>query len=1268
MFQPGIDGATNVRGGFKLIDKRTVGFQIDEGLDPSRQLIIDPGMEFSSFIGGENDVDEIIRTFMDGEDILYVVGTTNSDEFPTTSGAFSEIHGGGSDMFAMKFNLSRKSLLFSSFIGGSEWDRVSHSFLLDDGNIFIAGRVFSDDFPTTTDAVDRTYYDGEAVLLKLKGDGSDISYSTYFGGDGDETITAVSLDHNGLLTFCGYTDSTDLPTTQGAYCRTYSSNADVFVARLDGSWENVDLCTYIGGFERDIAQTMILDEDGDIFITGNTNSSDFPTTVGAFCRTVPALTDFDVFALKLDSSGSSLFYSTYIGGSDDDLINTGNLMNMETVFLLDDGSLIIGGLTESVDFPVTAGAFCQTYNGTTEDDIFVLRLNPAGSALIGSTYLGGDGTERLTALVATDDGRVYLAGETISRNFPTTPDAINVRWIGDFINYDLFFVILDDTLSTMEYGTYLGGAGPDYLNDLMTSYDNTIVAFVGRTLSRDFPTTPGCFDPINRGELDGFLLIINVSSNDYEYSTLFGGSSNDAAIITIQTSEGHYILIGGASSMDFPMSPNHYDNTYNGGQYDAFIVEIDPRPLEPTVPTGLIAESGIGYVNLTWNVFGFARFLSHNIYWGTSPDTMQLIGISTPDAITFFHDDPVNGTLNYYCISMVVGTQEGPLSDIVSIRPIGIPTIPLGFELETGNGTVQLNWSEPHSPGGIPIQYRVYKGQLRDQMVPIATVGETQYVDTDVEVGEFYYYAILAFNKHGDSPITAALRIKALNTPSQPREFKVISEDGQVRMSWNLPQRDGGTMILGFHVWRMTGSGPMELIATLGPNHLSFTDTNVTNGQSYVYKVTAFSEVGDGKDTLTLDAIPFGLPGEVLEIVATGDDGQVTLEWDPPESDGGSQILRYHIHWGTDMGNLDQTYTIGNKLSFTHTGLANGVTYYYQIEAENAAGLGPVSIVVSATPMGLPGTVKDLVVKVVPVGVRLTWSLPSNTGGATSLTYKVLRGTTDDPRDEIAALTDSFVHNDTDVTLGTTYYYRILVVSSVGEGPMIDPISVTVAGAPGEVTPVTVDAGDAKVELSWTAPDDGGSPITNYIILRGIFETGLAEIGRVGADIHNYTDDSVENGMTYLYKVYAINAVGAGTHSDSVSATPRGPPGPPGVLEAKAKGRTIKLSWTAPPAGNTATVTGYKVYRGPSEAEMELLEELGDVLTYTDKDVKEGRAFYYKVVATSDSGDSEMSRLAKAKVRSEDSPGFGVAMTGLALLAGLAVPVVHSRMGSKGQR
>lgn len=1253
MFQPMAGATAPIRGGYRLVDERTCGFRIDDRTDPHRPLVIDPGIEFGSYVGGSGDNDLIVKALTDDENGLYIIGETESTDLFTTAGSFCQTFAGGiRDMFVMKFDLTSSDLVFSTYIGGSDREDLQGSTMMDDGSILIWGDTYSDDFPTTENALNRTYSNMDIVILKLESDGSDLSYSSYFGGNGLDMIHGVQIDGNGRLLLFGETRSSDLPATAGTLDQTFNGFVDTFVARLDATWGQVQMLTYIGGSNRDYPGVMVLDHEGNMYIVGYTQSIDLPTTTGAFMEDPASSSgaEYDVFALKLDPTGSSLDYCTYLGGSGLDTIKPGAYHQLDPVRLMMDGSLLIAGETESSNFPVNDDAFCQTAPSPDHENLFISRLDPTGSNLTGSTFLGGDLTDRRPVLHDTGDGRIAVVVDTLSQNIPTTNDALKTHYSG--VQSELFLAILDDGLTTMEYGTYLGGVDGEVHNDVMSIDD--LITIVGSTLSNDYPVTPGCFDDTNRGQQDLFITTFNTTSLRLEYSTLIGGAQADVMNSLHMTEDGSFIIFGQTQSTDLPLSYNYYDDTFAGGNFDAFVLKVDTRKADLVAPNDLRAEAGLGTVTLTWKTPWSLRTIGFNVYWGLTTDEMEIIGWTPNGSLSYTHTSPSNGTVNYYRVSMKWMDEEGPLSDIATARPVGIPTVPLGLVATTGDGSVHLDWTQPNGTGGGEyLKYKVLRGDTRDTMFHLDNTDVVGYNDTTVEEGRFYYYAVQAFNEMGSSPATPAVRIRCLDTPSQPAGFKVTPGNARVDLSWNLPVRDGGTMLVGFHVWRMERGGEMEVIATLDPSHLSFRDTNVTNGRTYTYMVSAFTDVGEGTPTAAVDTVPLTVPSDVTGFTATPGDGAITLDWNPPETDGGSKITGYSLYWGTESVDLDQTHLLGNVTTFTHSGITNGLTHYYQIAPENEAGLGPVSGVVHAKPMGPPGPVRDISVEVVMAGVRLTWAVPSDSGGVDSLTYQVLRGTDDDPKDVVAELTDAFEHLDDTVVAGTTYYYRVVAVNPTGEGPSGTAIQVTAATPPGTVSNLVISTGNGRVDLEWSAPQDGGSTITEYVVLRGIFENSLTELARVNA--LNITDMDVENGKTYYYRVFAVNTVGGGQHSDVVSARPLGPPGAPGVLTAKAKGNSISLTWAAPSAGNTAEVTGYKVYRGPSEHELELLVELGTVTSYEDKDVKKGTAYHYKVVATSESGDSDMSRLAKGKVEKEEEPGFEAVLVIMALLSIVAL-------------
>jgi fibronectin type 3 domain-containing protein len=1149
-------------------------------------------------------------------------------------------------------------LLYSTYFGGAEADYGTAIAVDDGGNFYFGGGTNSTDFLTTTGAYEEDWSFGSgsihSVFISKFDSTGTLLFSTYFGGSRLDGLTDMKVGPDGNLYVLGNSQSLDLPTSVDSINASPMIGGNMFLIKLKADGSDLMYCTYLGGSNMDYSGALHVDDEGTVFMTGWTYSNDLPVTPGAYCSTISeVLSNEGCFYLRISNTLDRITACTYIDGS-----------MMEELYALDldgSGNVVMVGKTSSSDFPITTGA----WSGGVSDAV-VTKMAPDGTRVIASTFLGGSDEDVINDVVIHANGSIFLTGVTGSIDFPTTPNAIKDVKEG----YESFLTVFNETLTKMEYSTYIGGADLDLIFNIEMNSQRNEVYLYGRTWSIDLPTTPGCFDPKYSITDDNIIIGIRMDTFRVSYLTYYGGDWNerpDGGSMAIDW-KGVLYCTGWTSSQDLSVTSGAVQNelagVYDSYVQDAYVYKLDPTAVSPPsiAPKNLIATGENGGILLSWDpvqsVVEGGRILDYTIYRGTKPD--ELVEYSNISwGVSGFIDDDVNTYKRYfYKVSASSSAGPGAKSNLAYASAYGLPESPINLTLGTGNGTVELKWEAPSGPVA---GYWVYRGETRAEMPRLEQIGNvTEWVDDDVEIGTFYYYSVQGYNAFGDGIVSEAIRIKPLNVPSPPTAFWAEEGDGFVKLTWGLPTDDGGMMITGFEVWRSLGGNPMTVIATLDIR-LSFKDTDVVNGKQYTYFITAFSEVGRGYPTTPLDATPYGKPGKVLELAAQAGDGSVTLTWEPPSNDGGSPIIKYVIYWGTDSGNLNYELLLGNITTVVHYDLTNGQTYHYQINGRNQAGDGPVSSVVHATPMGLPGTVRDLVVDIVPSGVKLSWTAPAVTGGATSLTYKVLRGTTDDPRDSVGEVVDIIEFLDDDVTRGMTYYYRVLVLSSVGDGPLMDPIMVTPGAVPEQVTGISPTTGNSMVALAWSAPDDGGYPIVQYIILRGIFETGLTEIARVEGTVLNFTDGTVENGKTYLYKVYARNAIGDGPLSDTVSAQPQGPPNPPRMLEAMAKGKTIELSWTAPTGGNTAAVTGYRIYRGESETDLTFLAEVGNVLTYTDEDVKAGKTYYYKVVATSDSGDSEMSQLANGKVKEEESPGFGIMVAIMAL--GLVTAMAISKRG-----
>jgi hypothetical protein len=391
-------------------------------LNPSGSALV-----YSTFLGG-SDLDSGSGIAVDSTGNAYVTGTTFSPDFPTTAGALDTTLGGVRDAFVTKLNPTGAALVYSTYFGGSETDLGGSIAVDSSGNAYVSGNTMSFNFPTTPGAFDTILNSNdvlEAFVMKLNPSGSALVYSTLLGGSNGSSSNDIALDASGSVYVIGSASSADFPTTPGAFDTTFSGG-DVFVTKLNATGTAPIYSTFLGGTARDEGRSIAIDASGNAYATGITLSPDFPTTAGAFDTTYNG--NFDAFVTKLNSSGSALVYSTYLG--DVDFVTTNDIAVDAS------GSVYVTGSTSSPNFPTTADAFDTTFNGG-PSDVFVTQFNASGSALVYSTLLGGSG-DTSTGIaddeglgIALDNvGGIYVTGSTRSANFPTTPGAFDTTHNG----------------------------------------------------------------------------------------------------------------------------------------------------------------------------------------------------------------------------------------------------------------------------------------------------------------------------------------------------------------------------------------------------------------------------------------------------------------------------------------------------------------------------------------------------------------------------------------------------------------------------------------------------------------------------------------------------------------------------------------------------------------------------------------------------------------------------------------------------------------------
>jgi hypothetical protein len=376
----------------------------------------------------------------------FVTGTTERTNFPTTPGTLQPTKttgDGDTDAFVLKFGTSGE-LIWGTYLGGTGQDRGQAIAVDNSGNSYVAGFSRSADFPGAPQACAN---DVDAFVVSLNPTGSALLNSLCLGGNGEDIANAIALDPQGNVYVAGTSSSTNLPTTQGAFQNSpKTSGQNVFVAKLTGG--ALDYLTYLGGSIGEWNPSIVVDPTGNAYVTGLTESPDFPTTPGAY----DALR-LDAFAAgfvtKLNPAGTALVWSTYLSGSIDSTDIAG-------VKLDSAGNVYVAGTTSSPDFPTTPGAILSSQPSPV-DDVFVAKLSADGSRLEYSGTLGSSNYDRATGFARDGDGALYITGTTSSANFPTTPGAFQTVQPG--LNNPAGFVTKIDIASSTVCSVTLSANG-----------------------------------------------------------------------------------------------------------------------------------------------------------------------------------------------------------------------------------------------------------------------------------------------------------------------------------------------------------------------------------------------------------------------------------------------------------------------------------------------------------------------------------------------------------------------------------------------------------------------------------------------------------------------------------------------------------------------------------------------------------------------------------------------------------------------------------------
>ena len=597
------------------------------------------------------------------------------------------------------------------------------------------------------------------------------------------------------------------------------------------------------------------------------------------------------------------------------------------------------------------------------------------------------------------------------------------------------------------------------------------------------------------------------------------------------------------------------------------MVEATPRPaaVAPTAPRDLAAEPGDTMVTLTWSppandggsdITGYEYQVDEGVWTNAGAADARSVAVS----------DLENDRQYAFSLRAVNGTVPGAVA-AVEAKPraaITAPTAPRDLAAEPGDNMVELTWSPPADDGGSDLTgYQIQGGLVTSWITILATdPGPSGFFN--LENGREYTFSIRAVNRIGPGP-TVSVKATPRGAPSGPRNLAASPRDAQVTLTWEPPAADGGSSLSGYEYqvdqgdWKDGGTANARSIVVSG----------LENGRSYTFSVRAVNGIGTGV-AVTVEATPRPdaiAPRAPRDLSVTSKDSTVTLTWEPPANDGGSEVKGYQYQ--VDQGAWINAGAADAR-SVVVTDLENGRSYLFAVRAVNGIGTGVVEMV-QATPRRAavaPTAPRDLAAAPGDAGVTLTWSPPADDGGSTLTGYQYQVDQGDWINAGAAASRSVFVSGLTSVR---SYIFSVRAVNGTAPGAVATVLA-TPRGVPSAPRNLAAEPGDAEVTLTWSpAANDGGSAVTGYQ-----YQVDQGDwINAGAAAARSVVVSGLESGRQYRFAVRAVNGIGPGAVA-TVLATPRGVPSAPRNLAAEPGDAQATLTWSAPAEDGGSDVTGYQ--------------------------------------------------------------------------------------------
>ena len=606
---------------------------------------------------------------------------------------------------------------------------------------------------------------------------------------------------------------------------------------------------------------------------------------------------------------------------------------------------------------------------------------------------------------------------------------------------------------------------------------------------------------------------------------------------------------------------------------------FSPPAVVPGAPTIGTATAGNGQATVTWTApasDGGSAITGYTVtpsIGGVAQAPQAFASTATSQTISGL----ANGTTYTFKVaatnSIGTGTASAASNAVTPAAPTTVPGAPTIGTATAGNGQATVTWTVPASDGGSAITgYSVTPsiGGVAQAPRPFASTATSQ-VLTGLTNGSTYTFTVAATNGNGTGADSTASNAVTIGVPTAPTVTAGVSGDGTVKLTWTAAGANGAS-VTGYVVTPAVG-GVAQAPKSFASTATTQTITGLTNGTSYTFTVAGTNARGPGLPSAPSAAIPAGLPATPGFQSSVSGNASAKVSWLAPAANG-SPITGYVITpFLSGVAQAPQTFNTTTTNDVV-TGLTNGQTYTFKIQAKNAVGTGPLSSPTTAVIIGLPAAPGFTAGTSLDSSSKVSWWAPSGNGSAiTGYVITPYLGTVAQPAQTFNTTATSDLV--TGLTNGQTYTFKVQAKNAYGTGSISSATAPVLIGLPATPGFLSTASLDSSAKVAWLAPSGNGSAITGYIVTP--YLSGVAQAPQsFNSTATSVVATGLTNGQTYTFKVTAVNSVGAGTPSSFTPSVLVGLPSAPGFLKVVSQSGAAKLSWWAP-SGNGSPITGYVI-------------------------------------------------------------------------------------------